>query len=88
MEKLGAERSRLVVAVAGGASVRNTGDCLDIGQRNAEAVVEQLKQLGIRCVACDLGGNFGRTVTMSTDSGKVIVRTITKGEDVLCTLRG
>jgi chemotaxis protein CheD len=88
MEKLGAIRQRLVVAVAGGANVKTSEELLNIGKRNADAVIEQLQALGVRCVACDLGGHLGRTVTMSSDSGKVVVRTTSKGEDVLCTLRG
>src|SRR4051794_38487001 len=40
MEKLGAQRSRLVVAVAGGASARCPFEELEIGRRNAEAVIE------------------------------------------------
>jgi chemotaxis protein CheD len=86
MEKLGAERSRLVAAVAGGASVRCEREHFEIGRRNAEAVVKQLENLGIRCVAHDLGGTFGRTVTMSTESGNIVVNTVA-GEDMLCSLR-
>lgn len=88
MKKLGADEDRIVAAVAGGAAVAGTNESLNIGKRNADAVAEQLRALGIRCMAYDIGGSFGRTVTMSTDSGRVIVRTITKGEDVLCSLRG
>ena len=88
MEKLGAERGRLQCAVAGGASTRMNQIGLDMGKRTSEAVVEQLKTLGVKCVAVDTGGNLGRTVTMVTESGKVIVTTINKGEDVLCNLRG
>lgn len=88
MEKLGASRERLVVAVAGGASVGNPDQNWDLGKRNSEAVIEQINRLGIKCVAHDLGGSQGRTVTMSSDTGSVVVRTISKGEDVLCSLRG
>ena len=88
MEDMGADRSRLVCAVAGGASTRATLPSFDLGRKTAEAVIEQIKNLGIKCVAADLGGNIGRTVTMIADSGKVFVSTIHKGENVLCSLRG
>ena len=88
MEEMGAERSRLVCAVAGGASTRGTLPSVDLGKKTAEAVIKQIKSLGVKCVAADLGGNVGRTVTMISDSGKVFVSTIHKGENVLCSLRG
>lgn len=87
MEKLGAEKSRMVCAIAGGASLRSAVGDLDMGRKTAEAVMLQLKNMGIKCTAVDLGGNVGRTVTMSSDSGKVVVSTINHGDNVLCNLR-
>jgi len=87
MEKLGAERSRMVCAIAGGASLRTSVGEMDMGRKTAEAVMQQLKSLGIKCSAVDLGGNVGRTVTMASESGKVVVSTINHGENVLCNLR-
>src|SRR5258708_35338612 len=55
MEKLGADRSRIVAAVAGGASVRCEREHFEIGRRNAEAVVKQLENSRIKCVGHDLG---------------------------------
>lgn len=86
MEALGADRSRLVCAVAGGASTC-THIGMDFGKRTADAVVQKLKALGVKCAAADLGGTVGRSVTMSTDSGNVTVNTINMGESVLCSLR-
>jgi chemotaxis protein CheD len=87
MESLGAERGRLVCAIAGGASLRTTVGELDMGKKTADAVMQQLKSLGVKCNAVDLGGNVGRTVTMASETGKVVVSTINHGENVLCNLR-
>lgn len=91
MVQLGANPARLVAAVAGGAQVvssdEETNAFLSIGDRTASAVVEQLQNLGIKCVGTDLGGSLGRTVTLSSDSGQVVVRKLAKGEDLLCNLK-
>lgn len=92
MERAGAVRSRLQVALAGGAQVFCFGDGgerrLDIGTRNGAAVQAQLQSLGLRPKGQDLGGNLGRTVTMTMDTGQVRVKTVSQGEKVLCSLRG
>lgn len=89
MERMGAQRHRLLVAIAGGAQVFSFGgeSRLDIGARNSAAVREQLEQMGLRPKAIDIGGNLGRTVTMTVDNGHVRVRTVSQGERLLCELR-
>lgn len=91
LEKLGANRSRLVCAMAGGAQVFKFGASvsskLDIGARNAEAVSEQVRKLGLRVIAKDVGGNSGRTVTLDSETGEVKVRTVSQQEKLLCKLR-
>ena len=91
MIELGAQHGRLVAAVAGGAQLNTpqspNSTTLAIGDRTATAVVEQLNLLGVRCVGSDLGGSLGRTVTLSSESGQVFVRTLSKGEDLLCSLK-
>lgn len=87
MEKLGAERDRMLVAVAGGASTKVGLVEWDLGRKNAEAVIDQIRNMGIRCVAADIGGNIGRTVIMLSESGHVVVRTVVDGDNVLCNLR-
>lgn len=92
MEKLGAIKSRLILAMAGGAQVFKFGSSpnarLDIGARNHVAVEAALKKLGLKCIASDVGGNLGRTVLMSIETGQVKVRTVASGEKLLCGLRG
>jgi len=93
LESMGAVRSRLVIAMAGGAQVfkfgsGTGGSKLDIGARNQEAVEAQIKALGLRCLGTDVGGNVGRTMTLFADTGEVRVRTVSQAERVLCKLRG
>jgi len=92
MARLGASRSRILVAMAGGAQVFNFGSDsagkLDIGRRNADAVEAQVQALGLRCLGKDVGGNQGRTMTFDSGSGLVKVRTVTSMERALCNLNG
>ena len=78
--------------MAGGAQVfRYGGDAhqskLDIGARNAVAVDEALKQLGLTVRIKDVGGNQGRTVLFVAETGLVTVRTATTPERPLANLR-
>ncbi len=78
MDKQGAARSRLVVKIAGGAqmlSIPGMDQRLNVADRNIAAVKEAMALTGIRVAASDVGGNSGRTVQISLDSGKVMVRT-------------
>lgn len=92
LERLGAHRSRLVWAMAGGAQVfkfsAETSGKLDIGVRNAASVDTLIKSLGLRCLAKEVGGNLGRTVMMDAETGLITVRTVSLGEKPLCNLRG
>lgn len=84
--KIGAVKTRLKAKIAGGAqmfSFTNTTDIMRVGERNAEAVRAILKQLDIRLLADDTGGNYGRTVELKLDTGVFRVKTIDKGEKEL-----
>jgi len=91
LEKLGASRSKLVCAMAGGAQVfkfgANVANKLDIGARNALAVDEQVKKLGLKVIARDVGGHAGRTMMLDAATGEVKVRTVSQEEKLLCRLR-
>ncbi len=81
--KLGAVRSRLVAKIAGGAQMfafANATDIMRVGARNAEAITNLLKEMKIPLVAQDVGGTYGRTVSIDLNSGDYTVRTIAKGE--------
>jgi chemotaxis protein CheD len=82
MVKAGAKPSRLVAKLAGGASMFQTAaeSPLNIGQRNIQAVQEQLKRLNIRVVASRTGGNVGRSVFFYPATGMARVRSIGQEE--------
>ena len=86
MIKIGAVKSRVTAKIAGGAQMftfANATDVMRVGERNAEAVRSLLKTMGIRMVADDTGGNYGRTVELKLDTGIYRVRTIAQGEKEL-----
>ena len=81
--QLGGVKSRLAAKIAGGAqmfSFANATDIMRIGERNAEAVRLVLKNMDIKLVAEDTGGNYGRTVEPKLDTGIFKIKTIDKGE--------
>ena len=83
MKKLGAEKSRLISKIAGGAqmfSFYSDNDIMKIGERNTEAVKKVLAEKRIRLLAQDTGGNYGRTIEFNTENSQLYVRTINLGE--------
>lgn len=83
MKKQGANASRLVAKIAGGSqmfSFSNSSDIMKIGDRNTEAVKQGLKEAGIRLLASDTGGSYGRTIEFSVENGNLFIRTVNVGE--------
>jgi chemotaxis protein CheD len=81
MEKLGANRSRLVAKLAGGAQMFAVGSSLDamrIGLRNVEASKEMLAQFGIPILAEDTGENYGRSIEVLIDNGLMVVKSVNR----------
>lgn len=77
----GANRTRLVAKMAGGAKmfeVSGLSDIGNIGARNAEAAKLKLKELGIRLVAEDTGLNYGRTVELHCETGEFYIKAVGK----------
>ncbi len=66
-----ADRTRMRLFVAGGASVLNGADPFKIGERNSLAVDKYLKANGFKVVGQDLGGSVNRTVHLEIGTGKV-----------------
>ncbi|WIW71604.1 chemotaxis protein CheD [Anaerosinus gibii] len=86
MITLGAVKSRMIAKIAGGAQMfkfANATDIMRVGERNAEAVKQVLKEIGIKIIAEDTGGNYGRTVELRLDTGVYRIKTIDKGEKEL-----
>lgn len=82
----GAKKASLKAKIAGGAQMfkfSSQSDMMRIGPRNTEAVVAELKRLGIPLLASDTGGNCGRTIEFFPETGELHIRTVNKGESVL-----
>lgn len=73
---LGASKNQLEAKVFGGGNVLKGMTTLNIGQRNADFVLEFLKLENIPVVAKDLLDNYPRKVYFFPDTGKVLVRKI------------
>jgi chemotaxis protein CheD len=85
MEALGARRTRLEAVLVGGASMfASASAAMDVGQRNAAAVREELGRQRIPITAADTGGQRGRTVRVALASGRVTSRVAGGGEEELC----
>jgi chemotaxis protein CheD len=72
--QLGAVRSRLEVAVLGGAQVMDTSETFNIGKRNHLALRKIFWKAGILVRAEDVGGTQSRTVRMELATGRIAVR--------------
>lgn len=82
MIKIGAARTNIVAKIAGGAQMfafTDTSDMMRIGLRNVSSAKEKLTELRIPIVAEDTGGNFGRTIELYSDNGRMIIKTIGHG---------
>ncbi|SDK46235.1 chemotaxis protein CheD [Natronincola ferrireducens] len=82
MIKDGASSNRIIAKIAGGAqmfSFGNNSDVMKIGQRNVIATKEILEGFKIPLIAEDTGGNFGRTIEVYSDTGKMFIKTIGYG---------
>ena len=77
MYKSGAVKSRMVVKLVGGAQMLQAAgfdNVFEMGARNLEMTIKTLASDNIHLSATDIGGNQGRSVWLSADSGKVMVR--------------
>ena len=88
MIEAGAAEHRIRLALTGGAQLfaaNATVPQMDVGQRNIEAVKQELSKRTCSVVAVDIGGSAGRTVHLFGD-GRIRVKTIGQGERELATL--
>jgi chemotaxis receptor (MCP) glutamine deamidase CheD len=75
MVKLGADPSRFVAKVFGGASVLAlSGPAAGIPRANVRFVRAYLAREGLRVAATNVGGTLPRQIRFCTDTGKVLVR--------------
>lgn len=79
---IGANRSRIVAKLAGGAqmfSFIDSSEMLRIGARNVAASKKALNLLNIPILSEDTGGNYGRTIEIHSIDGKLLIKTIGHG---------
>jgi chemotaxis protein CheD len=82
MVKLGASQTSIVAKLAGGAqmfSFSDASEMMRIGARNVIASKVILGSLKISIIAEDTGGNYGRTIELNSENGKLMIKTIGHG---------
>lgn len=78
MLKLGANRQRLEAKVFGGGNVLKGFTAINVGERNAEFVLDYLATEQIPILAKDLLDFYPRKIYFFSDTGEVLVRKIKK----------
>lgn len=82
----GANRSRFVAKIAGGAQMfafQNRTDLVRVGERNVEATIAKLNEMRIPILANDTGETYGRTVIFYPETGNFLIRAVGKVERVI-----
>lgn len=72
--KLGADKKRMVVKVAGGASILDESNFFRIGQKNIMAMRKLFWSNNVLIDAEDTGENFNRTVRIDLGTGKFYIK--------------
>ncbi|MBU1998178.1 MAG: chemotaxis protein CheD [Candidatus Omnitrophota bacterium] len=82
LEKLGCQRSRMVAKLFGGAHMFSfiTESTINVGQNNIDMAESLFKELGMKVIAREVGGTFGRTIELNLENGKVLVKTASWGQ--------
>ena len=81
MKKLGYDgKNRLIVKLAGGASIMDPNNTFRIGKRNVLAIRKILWRFRLGAIAEDVGGNISRSVAIDMNTGKVIISSPGRGE--------
>ncbi|MBR5637562.1 MAG: chemotaxis protein CheD [Pseudobutyrivibrio sp.] len=82
MIKAGANKARMVAKIAGGAKMFEmpgaSSSGINVGDRNAQASRDKLKELGVKLVAEDCGLNYGRTVELYSETGEYYIKAVGK----------
>jgi len=82
----GARVPAIVARLVGGASMfgmLTPPGTIQMGDRNVVASREALHRHGIRLVAEAVGGDFGRTIEFSLDSGRITISSYLRGTQTL-----
>lgn len=83
----GANRTRLVAKIAGGAQMFSfqggNSEATRVGERNVEATKKKLAELKIPILASDTGLNYGRTVIFYPETGDFVIKAVGKPEKTI-----
>lgn len=82
MVERGASYTTVEAKLAGGSDMfefESFGD--GVGERNVAAARAELEKLGVPIVAEDVGGDYGRTVEFTPESGTLLVKTASSEEN-------
>ncbi|HYA14968.1 MAG TPA: chemotaxis protein CheD [Syntrophales bacterium] len=77
--KFGADKKRMIVKVAGGASILDDSNFFRIGQKNITAVRKLFWKNNILIEGEDTGSNYNRTISIHISTGKVFLKTAHNG---------
>ncbi len=77
--KYGAEKKRMIVRVAGGASILDDGNFFRIGQKNITAMKKLFWKNNVLINGEDTGDSYNRTIYVHISTGKVFVKTAHNG---------
>ncbi|MGA2331156.1 MAG: chemotaxis protein CheD [Syntrophales bacterium] len=77
--ELGAKKKRMIVKVAGGASILDDANFFRIGQKNVTAMKKLFWKNNVFIEGEDTGSNCNRTFSIHISTGKVFVRTAHNG---------
>jgi len=86
MVMLGADKRRIIAKLAGGAqmfALNEPSEMMRIGARNVTSSKEKLDELKIPVIAEDTGGTYGRTIELYSDDGRLLIKTIGHGINVI-----
>jgi len=72
--QLRAEKHRMIISVAGGAQILDSGGFFNIGSRNYDALIGLLKDHGLRIDAEQVGGMVNRTMHLNIETGGVSLK--------------
>ena len=85
MRRLGS-RGPLQAKIVGGASMFGQllpAGGINMGERNVQATRRALQVAGIALVGEDVGGDYGRSVYLDVASGRLLVRSLKRGDRTL-----
>jgi len=77
--KFGADKKRMVVKIAGGASILDDANFFRIGQKNITAVRKLFWKNNLLIEGEDTGSNYNRTIYIHISTGKVFLKTAHNG---------